>query len=116
MKNVLPILLLVLTVGLTGFSNGKKFKKFENYGFYLGGNPDNSPLSLKINEDGTYNFCDYSNMKKQVKVTGNWIQERDRIVLQGNENVKFHNSWKMDPDCACLKAKKGLTFYRLCQE
>ena len=117
MKRILSVALVALTFTLSSFiSKSDNIPQFEKFGFYVGGPTENPPVSLKINADQTYHFYNNSNVKKPIKVTGTWVQDGNRILLQGNESIKFHHIWKIDPDCTCLKSKKGMTFYRLCQD
>jgi hypothetical protein len=72
-------------------------------------------LSLVLNEDQTFHFIDKTNAKKPIDVKGSWDLQNNTIQLKGytSEN-KIHHQWKIDANQKCIKARKGLTFYRLC--
>ena len=74
-----------------------------------------SMLSLVLNEDQTFHFIDKTNAKNPIDVTGSWNLQNSTIQLKGytSEN-KIHHQWKIDTNQLCIKARKGLTFYRLC--
>ena len=72
-------------------------------------------LSLALNQDKTFHFIDNTNTNKPIDVMGNYEVINNQIVLQNYKTTyKFHTKWKIDGDTKCIKARKGLTFYRLC--
>jgi hypothetical protein len=72
-------------------------------------------LSLSLNQDKTFHYIDNTNTKKPIDVTGNYKVINNQIVLKNYKTTyKFHTKWKIDDNNKCIKARKGLTFYRLC--
>lgn len=72
-------------------------------------------LNLVLNLDKTFRYIDNTNPKKAIDLTGNYELVNNRIVLQNyTSTFKFHTNWKIDGNTKCIKARKGLTFYRLC--
>jgi hypothetical protein len=74
-----------------------------------------SILSLILNQDQTFHYIDNTNPSKPIDVTGNYELNNNQIVLQNDKTTyQFHTKWKIDGNTKCIKARKGLTFYRLC--
>lgn len=74
-----------------------------------------SLLSLILKEDQTFHYIDKTNPNKPIDVTGNYELNNNQIVLKNYKTTyKFHTKWKIDGNTKCIKARKGLTFYRLC--
>lgn len=74
-----------------------------------------SILSLVLNKDQTFHFIDKTNTKKPIDVIGSWDLQNNTIQLKGyTSEYKIHHQWKIDANLLCIKARKGLTFYRLC--
>jgi hypothetical protein len=72
-------------------------------------------LSLSLNQDKTFQFIDKTNPKKAIDVSGNYELNNNQIVLKNYKTTyQFHTKWKIDSNTKCIKARKGLTFYRLC--
>jgi hypothetical protein len=87
-------------------------------GAYLGGGPTENPIvKLVLSTDHTFLFKDQSNDDNKIEVTGTWKDHNGSIYLktEDGEEVKFHDKWKVDSDCNCMKSRKGVTFYRLCK-
>ncbi len=118
MKTLFLATTLVLAVALSSFTliSGHKIASFQNFGTYLGGGTmETSPIQLQLQNDFSYSYKDLSHPNKKIEITGTWKQDGKHIYLLGHAEVRFHNTWKIDPGCTCLKSKKGITFYRLCQ-
>jgi hypothetical protein len=74
-----------------------------------------SLLSLILNDDKTFHYIDKTNPNKPIDVTGNYELSNNQIVLQNFKTThQFHTKWKIDGNTKCIKAHKGLNFYRLC--
>lgn len=118
MKSLFSLSLVAIIISLSSFTSisDNKNTTFEKFGTYLGGGTiETSPIQLQLNSDHTYSYMDITNSDKQVQLSGKWEQDGKQIKLTGHEDIKFHSTWKIDSECACLKSKKGITFYRLCQ-
>lgn len=74
-------------------------------------------IELTIHSDSSFQYKDHSNTDKPIDVKGTWSLKKGHLVLTGSdESVKFHNNWKLDDTCNAIKARKGMTFYRLIKE
>ena len=77
---------------------------------------DNDPcnIELKINNDNTFSFIDYSSKNKKINTTGNWELKNKYIVLiSSTPSLKFHNKWKISKNGTIAKSRKGMTYYTL---
>jgi uncharacterized protein (DUF2147 family) len=77
---------------------------------------ENNPnkIELKLNADKTFTYKDFSNMEKQIDVTGNWELKNNTVLLKDYQSdFSFHNKWKIKNDGQIATARKGLTFYTL---
>ena len=74
-------------------------------------------VELTINQDSSFQYMDHSNTEKPIDAKGTWTIKKGHLLLNGSdESVKFHNNWKLDDTCNAIKARKGMTFYRLMKE
>jgi hypothetical protein len=78
---------------------------------------DPSAIELKLNEDKSFTFKDFSNPEKQIDVKGNWEIKNNQVHLKNyNSEFSFHTKWKILNDGTVAKSRKGLTFYTLCKK
>ncbi len=72
-------------------------------------------LELTLNEDNTFHYIDKTNAAKPIDTKGNWTMGKNTIMLSNYQSgFAIHNKWKVDKNTKCLKSKRGMTFYRLC--
>ena len=71
-------------------------------------------IQLDIAPDHSFHFLDASNTAKPVDVHGTWDFQGSTFVLRTSDGEIFE-IWNMDKDQPCLRARKGLSFKRLCQ-
>ena len=72
-------------------------------------------LHLTLKDDHTFQYTDKTNPEKPIETTGKWTLNKNVIVLQDYQSeFPIHSKWKVDKGTNCLKSKRGMTFYRLC--
>lgn len=72
-------------------------------------------LELTLNENHTFHYTDKTNPEKPIDTKGKWVLNKNMIVLKDYQSLfPIHSSWKIDKGTKCLKSKRGMTFYRLC--
>ncbi len=84
-------------------------------GTYNGG--DTSIVELLLTPNHKFKYNDLSNMSNKIEVSGEWEIKKGWVYLKSvdDQEIKFHDKWKWDSKCNCIKSGKGMTFYRLCK-
>jgi hypothetical protein len=114
MKTSIKILTAMVAIILV--SSFKKSHTTNFIGSYGVSSTNHTLIKLTINQDGTFYYHDYSNLKKKIIVIGNWTVKYSKVVLKGNDNyTKFHNVWSFNENGQVAKSRKGLNYYRLCK-
>ena len=72
-------------------------------------------LQLALNKDSSFHFVDRTNAAKPIDVTGTWELKDKTITLKNYTSARpIHNKWKLDGNTGCIKSRKGMTYYRIC--
>ena len=78
------------------------------------GNGNDGYIQLALNNDGTFHFQDRT-VANSAEVTGTWKQHGKTIRLEPTiARVSMREKWKISGNGVCLKSRKGMLFYRLC--
>lgn len=96
---------------LTSFTDTPTYNFIGTYGV-----SENNPnaIELTLNEDNTFTYKDFSNTKKRIDVTGNWMVKNNVITLSNHSSkFSFHDKWTIKMNGQVAKSRKGLTFYTL---
>lgn len=73
-----------------------------------------SQIELRLNKDFTFTYQDLSNSSMKIVVEGTYRIKDKKVLLSANNNeVKFHDKWKITNDGDAAKSRKGLAFYTL---
>jgi hypothetical protein len=116
MKSIKVLIGVLVLIGLFSFKNKQKLNVKLVTGTYAVCNGNNI-LSLKLKDDNTFLFTDNTNPNNKLSISGNWELNNNTIVLKNTvSETNFHNKWKFDFKYNCIKSRKGITFYRLCNE
>lgn len=112
MKSTTKLLLALLTLTFCyAFTTTKNDGLNATYGVSDG---DPSQIELRLNEDYTFSYQDFSIPSQQIKVEGTYQMKNNKIqLIPKNEQVEFHHTWKILDDGAVAKSRKGLAFYTL---
>ena len=77
-------------------------------------NDDPSQIELALNSNYTFTYQDLSIKTKKIMVEGTYHLKKDKIILNSdNEQINYHNKWKISDNGLSIKSRKGLTFYTL---
>ena len=115
MKNLQKLLFVSLIISSFSFIGIDDETKTVT-GVYGVNDVENITLQLSLQEDFTFEYIDHSSSKNPIDAKGTWSINKGVITLNSNNaDLEFHKKWKTDGDCQCLKARKGMSFYRLCQ-
>lgn len=118
MKSIKLVMCVLVLITIFSFKNKQKLDVKAvagTYGVCSYQSNDKAVLSLVLNLDNTFHYIDNTNPNKPIDVTGNYELNNNQIVLQNYKTTyQFHTKWKIDSNTKCIKARKGLTFYRLC--
>lgn len=116
MKSIKVLIAVVVLLSLFSFKNKQKLNVKIITGTY-GVCNGNYTLSLKLNADSTFQFTDNTNPNNKLLISGNWELNKNNIVLKNNSaETNFHYKWKFDFKYNCIKSRKGITIYRLCND
>lgn len=75
---------------------------------------DPSKIELKLNKNYTFTYQDLSVSSKEIKLSGTYMLKKNTVVLiPAEEEIKFHNKWKISTDKKTAKSRKWLCFYTL---
>jgi len=112
MKKLFPSSMIILFMVCSfGF---KAPNSAEFTGTYGVGDNDPSQIELVLNEDYTYTYQDFSNPKKNIKVSGEWeLKSKNTVLLKSDSELSFHKKWKIVVEGKTAKSRNGLCFYTL---
>ena len=75
---------------------------------------DPSQIELRLNKDYSFTYQDISINSKKIQVHGTYQIKNNEILLTSTEEeVKYHDKWKISKDKNTVTSRKGLTFYTL---
>jgi hypothetical protein len=75
---------------------------------------DPSQIELTLKKDYSFIYQDFSNPFKKIRVNGTYQINHNKIQLTSrDEEVEYHDYWKLSKDNKIAKSRKGLTFYTL---
>jgi hypothetical protein len=75
----------------------------------------NTQVKLSLNEDLTFHYIDKSDRSNPKDITGKWKLDKNVVRLSATApGINIHDKWKIDANGLCMKSRKGLTYYRLC--
>jgi hypothetical protein len=118
MKSIKLIMYVFVLITLLSFKNKEQLTinaVAGTYGVCNYQSEAKSMLSLVLNDDQTFHFINKTDAKKSIDVTGSWDLQNNIIKLSGYTSAfPIHNIWKVVANQKCIKARKGLTYYRLC--
>lgn len=118
MKSIKLVMYVFILITMLSFKNKEKLTikvVAGTYGVCSYESKSESILKLVLNQDQTFHFIDKTNAKKPIDVTGSWNLQNNTIQLKGYTcNYSIHHKWKIDNNQLCIKSRKGLNFYRLC--
>lgn len=72
---------------------------------------ENIVSGIVFKEDKTFTYFD---KVKKVEIQGTWKIENNFVILSSESKLPIKNKWEIDSNKKCLKARKGLAFYRVC--
>lgn len=77
-------------------------------------NSANSKVELDLMPDFTFRYKDHSDPSNPIDLQGTYSLSRNTIQLNSEDSeVKFHNKWKLSEEGKVVKARMGMSFYRL---
>lgn len=75
---------------------------------------DPSQIELKLNEDYTFSYQNFSITTQKIKVKGSYQVKNNKILLLSEqEGIRYPDQWEISKDLKTAKARMGLTFYTL---
>jgi hypothetical protein len=78
-----------------------------------GGDGKNAP-SLQLNENHTFVYTDLTKASKPIVAKGTWSIKEDELILQSDSKAKLNKRYTVIRDGVCIKTRKNLAFYTLC--
>lgn len=111
-ESIMKALVILFTGTILSFSSKAQNMTHVPVGNY-GGDGNNAP-SLKLHENHTFVYTDLTKKSKPVIAEGTWSVESNELVLQPNSNVKLNKHYILIRDGLCVKTRKNLAFYTLC--
>ena len=101
----------IIILALLSFNSSESSKFLGTYGV---SKDDPSGIKLKLNEDHTFHYTDYSNIAKAINATGKWEMVDRTVYLKGfKSNHSFHTKWKMSKNGKIATSRLGISFYAL---
>ncbi len=112
MKNLIKTtILLFVVITAASFKNNTSPNFIGVYGVSAN---DPAQIKLTLNENRTFAYQDFSNPDRKICIKGNWILQKNTVVLKSNDlQGRFHNRWRFSDDGKLAKSRKGMTFYAL---
>ena len=79
----------------------------------FGGDGNTAPR-IELNADNTFHYIDNTKPSNPIDITGTWESTNSEVHLIDVNNRKVMDDLQIERDGKCLKARKGLAFYTLC--
>ncbi len=119
LKSLLAIPVFIAIVSFTGVvpNTGGAVLKTKTYGVCGCENdaPAQPKVELTLHADQTFNYQNASDAGNKINLKGTWESKGNKVLLQSGANENgFHKTWKQEKNGACIVARKGLNFVRLC--
>ena len=111
-ESIMKALVILFTGTILSFSSRAQNMVHVPAGNY-GGDGNNAPR-LQLNENHTFVYTDLTKKSKPVIAEGTWSVESNELVLQPNSKVHLNKRYTIARDGLCIKTRKNLAFYRLC--
>lgn len=111
MKKSLFILTIIAFAG-TVFSFTRISTPEIAYGTF-GGDGVNAP-KIELNADHSFHYIDNTKPSNLIDITGTWTIENNEVHLLDVNNRKVMDELSIEREGKCLKARKGMAFYTLC--
>jgi|SRR6218665_167686 len=111
MKKSIALLALIALTGVL-FSFAKVPNATISYGKF-GGDGISAP-QITLNEDHTFHYIDKTNKLSPIDITGTWTIIENEIHLLDVNNKQVMDELEIIREGKCLKARKGMSFYTLC--
>lgn len=73
----------------------------------------NAP-KIELNADHTFHYVDKTQKFSPIDITGTWTIENNEVHLLDVNNRKVMDELSIEREGKCLKARKGMAFYTLC--
>lgn len=101
---------MAFTWGLFSFSEVPtttiRYGKFGGDGF--------TAPQLELNEDHTFHYIDNTNKHSPINFSGTWEIVENDVYLLGVNKQHVMDKLTIMREGKCLKARKGMAFYTLC--
>ncbi len=111
MKTSVVYFVLIAMTGLL-FSFSKVPNASVSYGKF-GGDGYSAP-QITLNEDHTFHYVDKTNKNAPIDISGKWKIVEEELYLLDVNNKKVMDEFEITREGKCLKARKGMAFYTLC--
>lgn len=110
MRKLFLIASVVCAMILTSFSFTNDEQAVGKYGI----NGINGP-EIILNTDHTFSYKDFTNENKRIDTQGKWEYKNGLVILKDYESKnKIVDKWNLVREGKCLKGRKAMTFYTLC--
>ena len=109
-KAVLSFVLIASIGALMSFS--KVPNSNVSYGKF-GGDGYSAP-QITLNEDHTFHYVDKTDKNNPIDINGKWKIVEEELYLLDVNNKKVMDEFEITREGKCLKARKGMAFYTLC--
>ena len=109
-KAFLSFVFIALTGVLLSFS--KVPNANVSYGKF-GGDGYSAP-QITLNENHTFHYVDKTNKQSPIDITGTWTVVENELHLLDVTNKRVMDEFEITREGKCLKARKGMAFYTLC--
>lgn len=107
--------LIALTILLSSFRNVTN-QKSDFIGTYGNPSKNETGIRLKLNEDQSFLYEDYSNSENPLIIKGEWIVLKNKATLIVYEKPNgFATRWSLDKEGEAIKGRSKLCWYRLCK-
>ena len=107
------LLVLCLSSVLLFLSSFKSLEDNDAVGTY-GKNGVNGPQII-LNADHSFTYKDMTNQRKTINTKGKWELRNGTVILKDYESShRIIHKWNLVREGKCLKGKKALIFYTLC--
>lgn len=75
---------------------------------------DPSQIELRLSKDFKFSYQDFSNSTFKINVQGSYTLKGNKIALTTEQDdVRFHDTWKLTNNGGAVTARRGLSFYTL---
>ena len=111
MKTSAALFAFILLTGFL-FSFSKTPNSTVSYGKFVG--DGYSAPQIILNADYTFRYIDKTDKNAPIDISGKWKIVEEEVILLDVNNKKVMNELEITREGKCLKARKGMAFYTLC--